>query len=362
MSEDIVVTSAKYLISAVNKGQYLDKLPQNAPEIAFIGRSNVGKSSLINSLTRIKGLARVSASPGKTQTINFYDVKIKRDEVRKNFYLVDLPGYGYAKTGREQRKIWAKFIEEYFLTSEHLAFVCLLLDLRREPMPHDIEMFNFLVKNNIPVLPVGTKADKLGKTAVQKQIIAIKKALRTEELTILPYSAVKHTGRQELLEVILDFIDDTVKINLSEFDKSLLNIIQEHLPIAKRPYQEIAEKLGVSEEEVITRLKELKDAGYIRRMGAFFDSAKLGYTGTLVALKVSEDKIPNVAEAVNKYAGVTHNYEREGEYNLWFTLLSQNEETEQKILREVKELEGVKSMLNLKANHKYKINVAFKLK
>lgn len=205
MAEDIVVTSAKYLQSAVNKSQY----PENKmPEIAFIGRSNVGKSSLINSFTRVKGLARVSGSPGKTQTINFYEVSLKREETRKSFYLVDLPGYGYAKAGREARRTWAKFIEEYFLTSEKLLFVCLLVDLRHEPMPLDSDMFNFLVKNNIPTLVVGTKADKLSKNAVQKQLSVIKRTFGVDEITPLPYSSVKHTGRAELLQTVADSLDE----------------------------------------------------------------------------------------------------------------------------------------------------------
>lgn len=151
-------------------------------------------------------------------------------------------------------------------------------------------------------------------------------------------------------------------MELSNFDKNLLNILQEHLPISKRPFKEIAEKLSAEEETVINRLNELKNAGYIRRIGAFFASNELGYTGTLVALKVKEDKIGKVAEFVNKYAGVTHNYEREGKYNLWFTLLSPNAEYEEKVLNETRNLDGVEGLLNLKAKHKYKINVAFKLK
>lgn len=151
-------------------------------------------------------------------------------------------------------------------------------------------------------------------------------------------------------------------MELTNFDKNLLNILQEHLPITKRPFKDIAEKLDATEEAVINRLNELKNAGYIRRIGAFFDSNELGYTGTLVALKVKDGKMREVAEFVNKYAGVTHNYEREGKYNLWFTLLSPSAEYEEKILSEVQNLNGVEGLLNLKAKHKYKINVAFKLK
>ncbi|MBQ1808919.1 MAG: YihA family ribosome biogenesis GTP-binding protein, partial [Selenomonas sp.] len=155
--ERVIITQGKYIASAVRKDQYPE---EDLPEIVFIGRSNVGKSSLINSLTRVNNLARVSSQPGKTQTINFFEVGIKIAEVeeRKAFYLVDLPGYGYAKTGKENRKIWSKFIEEYFLTSPRLRFVCQLIDIRHEPMASDVDMFNWLVDNDIPVLIIATKA------------------------------------------------------------------------------------------------------------------------------------------------------------------------------------------------------------
>lgn len=172
----VIITQGSYVASAVNKEQY----PQvDLPEIVFMGRSNVGKSSLINSLTRVNNLARVSSQPGKTQTINFFEVGVKIAEAdeRKAFYLVDLPGYGYAKTGKERRKIWSKFIEEYLLNSVRLQFVCQLIDIRHEPMASDVEMFQWLVKNNIPVLVIATKADKIGKNARNKNIAAIKRKL-----------------------------------------------------------------------------------------------------------------------------------------------------------------------------------------
>ncbi|SFT53553.1 GTP-binding protein [Selenomonas sp. GACV-9] len=199
----VIITQGQYVASAVKKDQY----PENdLPEIVFIGRSNVGKSSLINSLTRVNNLARVSSQPGKTQTINFFEVGLKIAEVegRKAFYLVDLPGYGYAKTGKERRKIWSKFIEEYLLTSERLQFVCQLIDIRHEPMASDVEMFEWLVKNNIPVLIVATKCDKIGKNARQKNIAAIKRKLGVAELSVLPYSSLKNEGRSDLLDVIGD--------------------------------------------------------------------------------------------------------------------------------------------------------------
>ena len=204
MAKDrVIITQGKYIASAVKPEQ----CPENdLPEIVFIGRSNVGKSSLINSLTRVNNLARVSSQPGKTQTINFFEVGVKIEGVegRKAFYLVDLPGYGYAKTGKEKRKIWSKFIEEYFLTSPRLQFVCQLIDIRHDPMASDVEMFEWLVKNNIPVLIVATKADKIGKNARQKNIAAIKRKLGIAEVPVLPYSSLKNEGRSDLLDVIGD--------------------------------------------------------------------------------------------------------------------------------------------------------------
>ena len=194
MTEPVVVTKATYLASAVRRDQYPE---ERRPAVAFIGRSNVGKSSLINSLTRIRQLARVSSKPGKTQTINFYELILKIDggEERHSVHLVDLPGYGYAKVGRASRKVWAKFIEEYFLCAEELRFVCLLLDIRHTPMESDRRMFDWLLEHDIPVLVIATKADKIGK-----------KALGVPELTILPYASPKNEGRCELLDVMKEYL------------------------------------------------------------------------------------------------------------------------------------------------------------
>ena len=148
---------------------------------------------------------------------------------------------------------------------------------------------------------------------------------------------------------------------LTSFDKSLLNLLQGNLPVCSHPFAALADELGTDEQTVLTRLQQLKQQGYLRRIGTFFNSNKLGYKGTLVALRVEPDKIETVAEAINRYPGATHNYEREGRYNLWFTLLTPCLETEKKILDEVEALPGVEDLLNLKANKKYKINVQFKL-
>lgn len=205
--EKFVVTQGKYALSAVKKDQY----PENKlAEFVFIGRSNVGKSSLINSLARTKKLARVSGQPGKTQTINFYELGIKNKdtEERKNFYLVDLPGYGYAKTGKENRKIWAKFIDEYLLSSGQIKFVCQLIDSRHDPMPADIEMFRWLVKAGLPVLVIATKVDKLGTVAREKNLQVIRRGLGVPDLDVLPYSALKNIGRDELVQTIADTLWD----------------------------------------------------------------------------------------------------------------------------------------------------------
>ena len=205
MSEPVVITKAAYLASAVRRDQYPE---EQHPAVAFIGRSNVGKSSLINSLTRIRQLAHVSGKPGKTQTINFYELLMRIDggEERHPVHLVDLPGYGYAKAARESRKTWAKFIEEYFLHAENLHFVCLLLDIRHEPMPSDRKMFDWLVSHDIPVLIVATKADKLGRTARQKQLSLMRRTLGVPDLSILPYSVPKNEGRMELLDVMKEYL------------------------------------------------------------------------------------------------------------------------------------------------------------
>ena len=197
----VVVTKGAYLTSAVKKEQYPEV---KRPEFVFIGRSNVGKSSLINSLTRVTNLARVSRQPGKTQTINYFEVGLKIDgsEERTDFYLVDLPGYGYAKTGKENRKIWKKFIDEYLLNSESIQFVCQLIDIRHDPMHSDIDMFRWLVTNGLPVLVIATKTDKLSRSAAQKQIARMKQVLGVPELDILPYSSLKNEGRSELLDSI----------------------------------------------------------------------------------------------------------------------------------------------------------------
>lgn len=197
------IVKADYVASAVKISQYPQEI---LPEIAFIGRSNVGKSSLINSLCNRKNLARISQIPGKTQTINFYKATLKTLEPQelKNFYLVDLPGYGYAKTSKTNRTVWAKFIDEYFSRSRQLKFICLLVDMRHAPMDSDLQMFQNILEKNLPVLIVATKSDKLSKNERAKNLSVIKKTFNIEELPILPYSSKSGEGISDLLETIAD--------------------------------------------------------------------------------------------------------------------------------------------------------------
>ena len=167
-------------------------------------------------------------------------------------------------------------------------------------------------------------------------------------------------NRQKAAAVLCIMGDDIVN-SLTDFDKRLLNILQGNLPLCSRPFSRLGEMLDTTEEHVLRRLNELKREGYLRRIGTFFNSEQLGYHGTLIALRVAEGHLADVAQAVNRYVGATHNYEREGDYNLWFTLLTPSRTVEEKILAEVAALPGVEGLISLKANHRYKINVQFKL-
>ncbi|MDF2930254.1 MAG: putative transcriptional regulator, AsnC family [Anaerospora sp.] len=148
---------------------------------------------------------------------------------------------------------------------------------------------------------------------------------------------------------------------LTSFDKALLNIVQTDLPLTKRPFADLAARLDAEEATVLERLRYLKDNGYIRRMGPFFDSNKLGYLGTLVAAKVAPEKLAEVARFINEYPGVTHNYEREGEFNLWFALLTPDLCLQEQIIAVIQEQPGVQRIINLPATKKYKVSVQFRL-
>ncbi len=177
------------------------KLPENTlPEIAFAGKSNVGKSSLINALMNRKSLARTSAQPGKTQTINFYNVN---DEM----YLVDLPGYGYAKVSLEIKEKWGKLIERYLNGSKQLKAVFLLIDIRHDPSANDRNMYEWVVYNGYDPIIIATKLDKINRSQVQKHVKMVRTGLGVKPGTpIIPFSATTKQGREEiwaLMEEIL---------------------------------------------------------------------------------------------------------------------------------------------------------------
>ena len=178
-------------------------LPQHKKlEMAFWGRSNVGKSSLLNVLWNRKSMARISAQPGKTQTINYYNVN-------DLCYMVDLPGYGYAKVSKELAVKWMKMIETYLDTSEALRVVFLLIDIRHEPSKKDVEMYRLLYEKGFNPLIIATKADKISKVAKDKQIALIRKTLGADKETpILPFSALNRDGKEEIWEYIDYFVNE----------------------------------------------------------------------------------------------------------------------------------------------------------
>jgi len=172
-------------------------LPKNdKPEFAFAGKSNVGKSSLINGLLNRKSLARTSQKPGKTQTINFYNVN-------EELYFVDLPGYGYASVSEAVKVKWGKMVENYLKKSDCLREVLLLIDIRHDPSRNDKDMYDWIVYNGYNPIIIATKADKIKRSQLQKQIKAIKEGLKVKAGTkIIPFSAVSKQGRDEIWEVI----------------------------------------------------------------------------------------------------------------------------------------------------------------
>lgn len=167
------------------------------PEVAFAGRSNVGKSSLINKLLGRKSLARVSAVPGKTATINFYTAN--------DFYLVDLPGYGYAKVAKSEKYRWSELIEGYYAQERNFALTVLLMDMRHSPTELDLQMVEFLVHHELPFVVALTKADKLNKTETAKMTEVYRQVLPyADQLTVIPTSAEKGWGIEQLTAILED--------------------------------------------------------------------------------------------------------------------------------------------------------------
>lgn len=178
------------------------KLPDNQyMEVAFAGKSNVGKSSLINALMNRKALARTSAQPGKTQTINFYNIN---DEL----YFVDLPGYGYAKANESVKAQWGKMIEDYLHQSKKLIAVFLLIDIRHEPSGNDRNMYEWIVDHGFKPIIIATKLDKINRSQIQKQIKLIKQSLNVLPGTdVIPFSSQTKQGREEIYDLIDSMLD-----------------------------------------------------------------------------------------------------------------------------------------------------------
>ena len=180
------------------------KLPDNSlPEVAFAGKSNVGKSSLINALMNRKSYARTSSQPGKTQTINFYNIN-------EEMYFVDLPGYRYAKASKTEVEKWGKMIEKYLRTSNRLKRVFLLIDIRHEPGANDKMMYDWIVSSGYEPVIIATKLDKIKRSQIDKQIKLVCTALGAAKESVVPFSAVSKQGREEIYEIIDKILEDTV--------------------------------------------------------------------------------------------------------------------------------------------------------
>lgn len=193
------IVSADYMISAVSAKQYP---PGDLPEFAFVGRSNVGKSSLINSLLNRKKLVKTSGTPGKTQMINFFDVN-------HNFVFADLPGYGFAKVPKGVQKKWQALVEQYLLKRENLRAVVLLIDIRRKPTDLDLHMQEWLEQYEVDYILTATKADKLSQAEQSKQIKKIRKAfLEESDKKLVAYSSKTQRGRKELWQLLQERISD----------------------------------------------------------------------------------------------------------------------------------------------------------
>lgn len=199
----MIINQSEFAVSAVKASQY----PKDGlDEIALAGRSNVGKSSLINTLLQRKNLARTSSSPGKTQTLNFYRV----DSDQADFYLVDVPGYGYAKVSKKQREEFGEMIQDYLETRAYLKGLILLIDGRHEPTADDIAMYDYSQYLNLPILVVATKMDKIKKNAFNKTEAAFRKHLNLnkDNVTFLPFSSVTKLNVDQVKDWIQARLDE----------------------------------------------------------------------------------------------------------------------------------------------------------
>ena len=192
------IKNPKFEVSAVGPKQY----PKgNLPEIVLVGKSNVGKSSFINTMLNRKNLARTSNTPGKTRQINFYNID-------DNFYFVDLPGYGYSKMSKEEKVISGKYIEEYLEKRNNIHLIILVLDIRHKPTADDILMHKYILKTNLPYIVVTNKADKIAVTKVDAAVEEIKKYLGLSYTTILPFSAERKIYTDRVWEELEKYLDN----------------------------------------------------------------------------------------------------------------------------------------------------------
>jgi len=198
--DPLVIRNVEFLGGMAEKHGWRPESP--LPEVAFAGRSNVGKSSLLNSLVRRKSFARVSRTPGRTREINFF-------RINNGFVFVDLPGYGYARVSKEKKAEWRPMIESYLRRTTQLRGIVLLLDIRREPSDDDRAMLDFLAEVEVPTIVALTKTDKVSKVAARARASEISRALTLEPEQVIPFSAHTGEGRVELLEAITALVGVT---------------------------------------------------------------------------------------------------------------------------------------------------------
>ncbi len=192
----MMIKRASYLLTAVKTSQFPT---QQLPAVTLLGRSNVGKSSLINTLCNRRGMARTSSQPGKTRTINFYLID-------DSWYLVDLPGYGYAKVSKTAREEWRQMVNDYLLQYQGARIYWQLVDIRHEPSVQDIEMWAWLQQQPLPCRLIATKADKISRGARDKHLAMICRALQVKKQDVIVFSSVDRTGKEELLQIAADFL------------------------------------------------------------------------------------------------------------------------------------------------------------
>lgn len=193
----MLIKNPKFEISAVSKKQY----PKgNLPEIVLVGKSNVGKSSFVNTMTNRKSLARTSNVPGKTRQINFYNMDDK-------FYFVDLPGYGYSKMSKEEKVISGNYIEKYLEEGQNVSLIILLLDIRHKPTEDDMLMYDYILRSNLPFIVLTNKADKIPVTKVDAEVERIKQTLGISYSTILPFSSERKIYIEKVWEEIEKYVD-----------------------------------------------------------------------------------------------------------------------------------------------------------